>query len=326
RHIAVDGEGARGQQDEGQREGGREEARRERRGDDGAQRNPSAATKPSHAAHGSKIRATGAHLPRGTRSAAWAVRALLRRAAVKGFIPRFRPLEPHAAQPRRHPAPPGHRSPRGGAWPCTPARWRACENRLYRWAEPAKGSGHPRARPACSLGRRPPPARRRERAPARRLVRLRPGGPASIAPPFAGACRASCSCRRRNRRARPPRPRPQAPRRSRRRGGVAVGAPLDFFTVVDTQRALRRFRPDPVSDAAIRRILAAATRAPSARGAEPWFFVVVRAAGTRVAIAARYRAAWEAGERFTAATDADRDLRGRPHYARMMRAARALAA
>jgi len=105
-----------------------------------------------------------------------------------------------------------------------------------------------------------------------------------------------------------------------------VGAPLDFFTVVDTQRALRRFRPAPVSDAAIRRILAAATRAPSARGAEPWFFVVVCAAATRAAIAARYRAAWQAGERFTAATDADRDLRGRPHYARMMRAARTLAA
>jgi len=105
-----------------------------------------------------------------------------------------------------------------------------------------------------------------------------------------------------------------------------MAGPLDFFTIVDTQRALRRFRPDPVSDAAIHRILAAATRAPSARGAEPWFFVVVREAATRAAIAARYRAAWEAGERFTAASDADRDLRGHPHYARMMRAARVLAA
>jgi nitroreductase len=105
-----------------------------------------------------------------------------------------------------------------------------------------------------------------------------------------------------------------------------MAPPLDFFTVVDTQRALRRFRPDPVSDAAIHRILAAATRAPSARGAEPWFFVVVRESATRAAIAARYRAAWEAGERITAATDADRDLRDRPHYARMMRAARGLAA
>src|SRR5207247_1525837 len=95
---------------------------------------------------------------------------------------------------------------------------------------------------------------------------------------------------------------------------------------VATQRAPRRFRPEPVPDAAVRRILSAATRAPSARGAEPWFFVVVRETATRAAIATRYRGAWEAGERVTAATDADRDLRGRPHYARMMRAARELAA
>src|SRR5881296_3111551 len=48
-----------------------------------------------------------------------------------------------------------------------------------------------------------------------------------------------------------------------------MAGPLDFFTVVDTQRALRRFRSDPVPDAAIRRVIAAATRAPSARGARP---------------------------------------------------------
>jgi nitroreductase len=100
---------------------------------------------------------------------------------------------------------------------------------------------------------------------------------------------------------------------------------LDFFTVVDTQRAIRRFRADPVPDATLRRVLEAATRAPSARGAEPWFFLVVRDAALRAAIAARYRAAWELGERFTAATDADRDVAARAHYARMMRAARALA-
>jgi len=104
-----------------------------------------------------------------------------------------------------------------------------------------------------------------------------------------------------------------------------MARPLDFFTVVDTQRALRRFRSDPVPDAAIRRVIAAATRAPSARGAEPWFFVVVRDERARAAIGERYRAAWEAAEQFTAATDADRDVRDRPHYARMMRAARDLA-
>src|SRR5262245_54995606 len=103
-------------------------------------------------------------------------------------------------------------------------------------------------------------------------------------------------------------------------------APLDFFAIVDTQRALRRFRPDPVPDAALRRVLAAACRVPSARGAEPWFFVVVRDAATRAAIGRHYRDAWDVADRFTAATDADRDLRERPHYARMMRAATALAA
>ena len=99
----------------------------------------------------------------------------------------------------------------------------------------------------------------------------------------------------------------------------------DFFTVIDTQRALRRFRSDPVPDTTLRRVIEAATRAPSARGAEPWFFVVVRDPARRAAIGTRYRAAWDAAERATAATDADRDVRERPHYARMMRGGRALA-
>jgi nitroreductase len=100
---------------------------------------------------------------------------------------------------------------------------------------------------------------------------------------------------------------------------------VDFFEVVETQRALRRFRPDPVADAALHRILEAATRAPSARGAEPWVFVVVRDRTLREEIGRRYRAAWEAGQRFTHATDADRDVCDQPHYARMMRAAGDLA-
>jgi nitroreductase len=106
---------------------------------------------------------------------------------------------------------------------------------------------------------------------------------------------------------------------------VTVPAEPDFFTVVDTQRALRRFGREPVSDASLRRILTAATRAPSARGAEPWFFVVVRDPSIRAAIGAHYRRAWEAGEAFTVATDADRDVRERPYYPRMMRAAAHLA-
>jgi nitroreductase len=100
---------------------------------------------------------------------------------------------------------------------------------------------------------------------------------------------------------------------------------VDFFEVVDTQRAIRRFRPDPVPDALVHRVLEAATRAPSARGAEPWGFVVVRDARRRDEIARLYRAAWDAGQQLTAATDADRDVKDGPHYARMMRGADALA-
>jgi nitroreductase len=100
---------------------------------------------------------------------------------------------------------------------------------------------------------------------------------------------------------------------------------VDFFEVVATQRAIRRFRSDPVPDALVRRVLEAATRAPSARGAEPWAFVVVRDAGRRAEIGRRYRDAWEAGQQLTAATDADRDVKDAPHYARMMRGADALA-
>ncbi|HVM66966.1 MAG TPA: nitroreductase family protein [Acidimicrobiales bacterium] len=106
---------------------------------------------------------------------------------------------------------------------------------------------------------------------------------------------------------------------------MADPAPLDFFTVVDTQRAIRRFRPDLVPDDALRRVLEAATRAPSARGAEPWFFVVARDAALRARIAAAYRRAWEAARTVTAQADLDADLKDRPHYARMMRGVDALA-
>lgn len=100
---------------------------------------------------------------------------------------------------------------------------------------------------------------------------------------------------------------------------------MDFFAVVETQRALRRFLPRPVADATVQRILEAATRAPSARGAEPWHFVVVRDPAVRQSIATHYRAAWEAGQERTRTLDGDRDVRTQPHYVRMMQAAAELA-
>jgi nicotinate-nucleotide--dimethylbenzimidazole phosphoribosyltransferase len=63
--------------------------------------------------------------------------------------------------------------------------------------------------------------------------------------------------------------------------------------VIADRRDVRRFRPDPVDDALLERLLDAAHRAPSVGLSQPWRFVVVRAAETRArvrALAERERA------------------------------------
>jgi nitroreductase len=94
---------------------------------------------------------------------------------------------------------------------------------------------------------------------------------------------------------------------------------MDLFEAIRTLRSVRRFRPDPVPEAVLRQILEAAIHAPSARNAQPWVFIVVRDSETKRAIGAFYRAAWERAKAYTAATDADADIKQRPDYVRMMR-------
>jgi nitroreductase len=69
----------------------------------------------------------------------------------------------------------------------------------------------------------------------------------------------------------------------------------DFFEVVRSQRACRAYRPDPVDDALIERVLEAATFAPSAENRQPWVFVVVSDPERRAAIGSLNRRAWEGG-------------------------------
>jgi len=64
---------------------------------------------------------------------------------------------------------------------------------------------------------------------------------------------------------------------------------LDFFEVVHTQRSIRKFKPDPVPDEAIWKILDAAIRAPSGSNTQPWAFLVVRELAKREAIARAVR-------------------------------------
>jgi nitroreductase len=97
-----------------------------------------------------------------------------------------------------------------------------------------------------------------------------------------------------------------------------------LFEAMHTARALRRFKPDPVPDELITRILDAAIGAPSASNVQNWAFVVVKDAGQRRRIAEIYRKA------FAVISAMYRDRRPAPHqsaagYSRMMAAAEHLA-
>jgi nicotinate-nucleotide--dimethylbenzimidazole phosphoribosyltransferase len=75
--------------------------------------------------------------------------------------------------------------------------------------------------------------------------------------------------------------------------------------VIESRRDIRRFRPDPVPEELIERLLTAAHHAPSVGLSQPWRFVVVREAATRAevrAIAQRER--WRQAPRFDERTSA----------------------
>ena len=94
---------------------------------------------------------------------------------------------------------------------------------------------------------------------------------------------------------------------------------MDLFDAMATQRAVRRFKPDPVPSETVSRVLDAATRAPSGGNSQPWSFVVLRDAEIRRQVGALYKDAWDAGgiDRFTSDPD--------PARARVYRSAKYLA-
>ena len=68
---------------------------------------------------------------------------------------------------------------------------------------------------------------------------------------------------------------------------------MDIFEAINTQRAMRRLKPDPVPDELIWRLLDAAVRAPSGGNRQPWNFIVIRDAATKKQIAEWYLDAWD---------------------------------
>jgi nitroreductase len=94
---------------------------------------------------------------------------------------------------------------------------------------------------------------------------------------------------------------------------------VDLFDAINTQRAVRRFKPDAVPPEAVSRVLAAATRAPSGGNSQPWSFVVLRDAGVRRQVGALYKDAWDAGGVDRLTSDPD------PAKARVYKSAKYLA-
>jgi nitroreductase len=67
---------------------------------------------------------------------------------------------------------------------------------------------------------------------------------------------------------------------------------MDVFEAMATARAIRRYKPDPVPDEAVRKCLEAATWAPSGGNRQGWRFIVLRSPAVRAILGETYRSAW----------------------------------
>ena len=74
---------------------------------------------------------------------------------------------------------------------------------------------------------------------------------------------------------------------------------IRLFEAIETQRAVRSFGPDDVPDEDIRRLIYAATKAPSGANRQPWKFLVIRDSALKRSIGDLYLRSWTAsyGER-----------------------------
>lgn len=51
---------------------------------------------------------------------------------------------------------------------------------------------------------------------------------------------------------------------------------MDFYEVIKKRRSVRKYKPDPISDDVLKRILEAGRIAPSAKNIQPWKFIVIK--------------------------------------------------
>jgi len=80
---------------------------------------------------------------------------------------------------------------------------------------------------------------------------------------------------------------------------TAARLTIPLGEAIFTQRAIRRFRPDPIPEEDLRAVLQAAIRAPSGGNAQPWHFLVLRDRDLIAKFAPLYHEAWWAKRRDT---------------------------
>ncbi len=68
---------------------------------------------------------------------------------------------------------------------------------------------------------------------------------------------------------------------------------IGLYEAMQTLRAVRRLRPDPVPDAVMQRILEAASWAPTGGNVQPWRVVVVRDSERKQKLGEFYQAGWD---------------------------------
>jgi nitroreductase len=94
---------------------------------------------------------------------------------------------------------------------------------------------------------------------------------------------------------------------------------MDLFKALHTQRAIRSFKPDPVPDDLLHKVLDAAIRAPSGGNSQQWVFLVLKDPKVKRRIGAIYREIFTATGMPAMANDPD------PSRARVYRTATELA-
>ena len=69
---------------------------------------------------------------------------------------------------------------------------------------------------------------------------------------------------------------------------------IGLFDALYTQRAIRHFRQDPVPDELLRKLVEAATKAPSGGNRQPWSFILILDDDVKRRIARYYKESWYA--------------------------------